>query len=136
MAAKRIIFVCVENACRSQMAAGFARRLARELGLELEVASAGTKPAERVDQRAVQVMKEKGIDISFERPRAIDPEELRSFDYIITMGCGAEGVCPADFTGRARDWGVEDPKGKSLEIYRRVRDEIEHKVRELIKEVM
>jgi arsenate reductase len=133
---KRIIFVCVENACRSQMAAGFARRFARELGLELDIASGGTRPAERVDERAIQVMKEKGIDISRERPKAIDPRGLRDFDYIITMGCGAEGVCPAGFTGRARDWGIADPKGEPLEFYRRVRDEIEQKVRELIEEVM
>ncbi|MCR4405029.1 MAG: arsenate reductase ArsC [Candidatus Acetothermia bacterium] len=134
--AKRIIFVCIENACRSQMAAAFARQLARELGLELEVASGGTKPVERVDDRAIQVMREKGIDISGERPRAIDPRELRDFDYIITMGCGAEGVCPAGFTGRTRDWGIPDPKGKSLEFYHAVRDEIEQKVRELIEEVI
>jgi len=133
---KRIIFVCVENACRSQMAAGFALRFARELGLELDIASGGTRPAERVDERAIQVMKEKEIDIARERPKAIDPRGLRDFDYIITMGCGAEEVCPAGFTGRARDWGIADPKGEPLEFYRRVRDEIEQKVRELIEEVM
>ncbi len=136
MRVKKLIFVCVENACRSQMAAGFARHYARELGLELEIASGGTRPAERVDERAIQVMKEKGIDISGERPRAINPQELRNFDYIITMGCSAEGVCPADFSGRARDWGIPDPKGKPLEFYRKIRDELERKVRELIEEVM
>ncbi|MGQ9478397.1 MAG: arsenate reductase ArsC [Candidatus Bipolaricaulia bacterium] len=132
MSTERLIFVCVENACCSQMAAGFARHLARELGLELEIASGGTKPAERVDERAIQVMKEKGIDISAKRPKTISTRELKEFDYIITMGCGAEGVCPADFSGRARDWGIPDPKGKPLGFYRRVRDERERKVRELI----
>jgi len=133
---KRIIFVCVENACRSQMAAGFARYYARQMGLAVEIASGGTRPAEQVDERAIEVMRERGIDISGERPRAISPRELKEFDYVITMGCAAEDVCPADFTGRARDWGIEDPKGKPLEVYRRVRDEIERQVKKLLKEVM
>jgi len=131
----KIIFVCVANACRSQIAAGFARHYAREQGLELEVASGGTRPAERVDEWAVQVMHEWGIDISGERPRAVSPQELKDFDYVITMGCAAGEVCPADFTGRARDWEIADPKGKPLEAYRQIRDEIERKVKELLEEV-
>lgn len=127
-----MIFVCVENACRSQMAEGFARHY---VGDRLNIASGGTRPAEYVDERAIEVMRERGIEISGQHPKAITPEEIEKFDYVITMGCAVEDVCPADFTGRARDWGIEDPKGKPLETYRRIRDEIEQRVKKLIEEV-
>ncbi len=127
----KIAFVCVGNAGRSQMAAAFARKMAAS---EVTILSGGTKPAREVNAIVVQAMREKGIDISKEKPRAITPQELEDADYVITMGCSAEDVCPATFRGDARDWALPDPKGKSLEEVRRIRDEIENRVRELVEE--
>lgn len=128
----KIAFVCVENAFRSQIAAAFARRFG---GKDLVVLSGGTRPAAKVHEDAVALMRERGIDLSRETPRAITPAELADCDYVITMGCSADDVCPADFTGKARDWALPDPKGKGLPFGRHVRDEIERRVRELLKEI-
>lgn len=125
---RSVLFVCVENACRSQMAEGFARALAPSL----RVASAGTRPAERVEPKAVEVMREVGIDISCQRPKALADCDVAAYDYVITMGCGAAGVCPAGFLGVTEDWDIPDPRGKSLEEFRRVRDLIREKVEELL----
>jgi arsenate reductase len=128
----KIAFVCIGNAGRSQMAAAFARRLAPR---GIAILSGGTRPEAEVNPVVVQAMKERGIDISRERPRAITPRELEDADYVITMGCSAEDICPAAFRGDARDWGLPDPKGKSLEEVRGIRDEIEGRVRALLEEV-
>jgi len=111
------------------MAEGFARTLA---DFPLRVASAGTRPAERVDQNAVEVMREIGIDISHKVPKMIDLEAVEDYDYVITMGCGAEGICPAGFIGVSDDWQIPDPKGKGIEEFRRVRDLIRARVEELV----
>ncbi len=114
------------------MAAAFARR-ARCPGLA--ILSGGTLPAARVNPTVVEAMREVGIDLSQEVPRAVDPAELADCDYVITMGCAAEEVCPAKFHGGAIDWALPDPKGKSLEEVRRIRDDIDRRVRALLEQV-
>lgn len=122
MAAPSVIFVCVGNSCRSQMAEG----LARSLGFE--VASAGTEPAERVAPKAVEVMAEVGLDISAHVPSVVDPfsGELDAYDRVISMGCGVEESCPA--LKADEDWGLDDPVGHGIEVYRSTRDEIRRRV--------
>ncbi len=128
----KIAFVCVENAGRSQMAAAFARRAKRP---GLTILSGGTLPAPRVNPTVVEAMREVGIDLSREVPRAVGPAELADCDYVITMGCAAESVCPATFRGDAIDWALPDPKGKDLKEVRRIRDDIERRVRVLLEKV-
>ena len=93
--------------------------------------SAGTKPAAAVDPRTVEAMREVGIDISVAKPKALTMEMLDQADRVVTMGCGTEGVCPASFV-ETEDWQLEDPKGKSLEEVRRIRDEIKTRVTRLL----
>jgi len=126
----KIVFVCVENSCRSQMAEGFARFYGKG---RVEAYSAGSKPSGRVNETAVQVMKEVGIDISSQESKGFDALPDREFDMVVTMGCGDE--CPLVPAKRRIDWKIRDPKGKSIEIFREVRDEIKEKVLELIEEV-
>ncbi len=133
--AKRIIFVCVGNSCRSQMAEGFAKHYAKRFGLEVEIASAGTRPEGYVHPEAMAVMQERAIDISTHRSKGIQPEELLGYDYVITMGCSDEKICPVAFRGDARDWAIEDPFGKPIEFYRTVRDQIEQRVIDLLHEI-
>jgi len=129
---KSVLFVCIENSCRSQMAEGFARTLA---SFPVRVASAGTRPAERVDKSAVEVMREQGIDISHQVPKLIDLDAVENYDYVITMGCGAEGICPAGFLGVSDDWQIPDPKGAGIEEFRRVRNLIRTRVEQLSVEI-
>ena len=125
-----VLFVCVHNAGRSQMAAGFLRHLGGE---PVEVRSAGSLPADRVNPVAVTVMAEAGIDISGEQPRLLAPEAVVTSDYVITMGCG--DACPV-FPGKIyRDWEIDDPAGQPIEAVRAIRDEIEHRVRALLAEM-
>ncbi|KUO42014.1 MAG: hypothetical protein APU95_00625 [Hadesarchaea archaeon YNP_N21] len=129
---KKVLFVCVGNASRSQMAEAFANHYGRG---KIIASSAGTNPATEIDPNAVEVMKEKGIDISGRKPKPIDFNEVSTADVIVTMGCGAEGFCPATFLERVRDWNLDDPKGKPVEFVRKIRDEIEEKVKALIEEL-
>ncbi|OGF53306.1 MAG: hypothetical protein A2Z21_10590 [Candidatus Fraserbacteria bacterium RBG_16_55_9] len=131
----RIIFVCVGNSCRSQMAEGFARHYAREFALNAEITSAGTRPEGYVHPTAIAVMHERAIDISRQLSKSIKPEELLSYDYVITMGCSDKEIFPATFRGERRDWGMEDPFGKPLDAYRKARDQIERKVVLLLREI-
>ncbi len=124
---KRILFVCIENSCRSQMAEGFARRLAQG---RIEAYSAGSKPSGKVNEIAIQVMKEAGIDISKQRSKGFDELHEKAFDYVITMGCG--DVCPFVPAKKRIEWDIADPQGKPIEAFRETRDEIEKKVQELI----
>ena len=117
---KTVLFVCVGNSGRSQMAEGFFNHLANG---KAHAISAGTKPAGAVDPRTVEVMSEVGIDISAARPKALTVEMLEQADRVVVMGCGAEGVCPASYV-ETEDWQLEDPKGKPIEDVRRIRDEI------------
>ncbi len=128
----RIAFVCLENAGRSQMAAAFARRYKGE---GVEILSGGTRPAEHVHTAVVEAMREAGIDLSAEKPRAITPSEILGSDLVVTMGCAAGDVCPARFRGDAIDWELPDPAGQPLEEVRRIRDEIERRVTALLDRV-
>jgi len=97
-----------------------------------EAFSAGTRPASHVDRTVAQAMRELGIDISYKRPKVLTSEMLDSADRVVTMGCGVEGVCPAAFVP-SEDWQLEDPEGKPIEKVREIRDEIEAKVKKLIR---
>ncbi|MDK2806292.1 MAG: hypothetical protein PWP67_2441 [Clostridium butyricum] len=125
----KVAFICVANSCRSQMAEGFAKHLGSDI---LEAYSAGTKLAERVNPNAVEVMKEVGIDISSHKPKLLD-EIPPKVDILITMGCNVE--CPYIPCKLKEDWGLDDPDGKPIEEFRRTRDIIESKVKELIKRI-
>ena len=129
---KKALFVCVENAGRSQMAEAFAKHHGKG---EVEASSAGTIPSKEINQVAVQVMQEKGIDISENRPKLLNTKMIEKADMVIVMGCGAEGFCPAPLLKKIVDWELEDPKGKSVEKVRQIRDQIERKVLKLISEL-
>lgn len=126
---KKILFVCVENAGRSQMAEAFAKAYGTT---KIEAASAGTMPSNEVNPIVVQVMQEKGIDLSVNKPKLVTNQMVQEADVIIVMGCSADGFCPAPLLNKVVDWGIEDPKGKPIEKVREIRDEIERKVRMLI----
>jgi protein-tyrosine-phosphatase len=129
---KKILFVCVENAGRSQMAEAFANHYGKE---KLLASSAGIMLADRVNPLVVEAMKEKGIDISMNKPKLLTPAMAEGADKIITMGCSVEKICPAPLLKNVIDWELEDPKGKPLEKVREIRDEIEKKVLKLIAEL-
>lgn len=125
----KVLFICVENSCRSQIAEGFGRLL----GLQAD--SAGVKAGAGVNPDATRVMDEIGVDISKQYSKAIDNEKLRNYDAIISM-CSVKTAdfCPSTFIGTQANWNIEDPKGQPIEVFRRVRDEIKAKVEELAKE--
>lgn len=128
---KRILFVCVENAGRSQMAEAFANHHGKG---KLVASSAGVMLADKVNPVVVGVMEEKGIDISMNKPKLLTMKMAEEADQIITMGCSVEKFCPAPLLKNVVDWGLEDPKGKSIERVRQIRDEIEKRVLKLISE--
>lgn len=123
-----VAFVCVQNAGRSQMATAFAEREQRRRSLDVQILTGGTDPADHVHTEVIDVMKEKGIDLSNRTPREILPDDLASADIVITMGCSAGDVCPANFTGDNRDWGLNDPDGQDLDSVRTIRDDIQRRV--------
>jgi len=129
---RKIIFVCVGNSCRSQMAEGFAKYVVRKHNLPIDVLSAGTRPSGRVNPVAVEVMRERGIDISSHTSDRVTPERLRGYAAVITMGCSDKEVCPVNFGGITEDWALEDPVGQPIEIYREIRDQIEINVSDLL----
>ncbi len=124
---KRILFLCVENSCRSQIAEGFARKLADK---RVEVYSAGSKPSGEINPMAVQVMAEIGIDISERDSKSVLDLPVRDFDYLITLGC--KDSCPIAQAKEHIEWKIEDPKGRGMEFFRKVRDDIEFRVKELL----
>jgi len=128
----KVLFVCVENAGRSQMAKAFAKTYGKG---KVEAESAGTMPAKEVNSVVVQVMREKGIDLSANKPKLVTNQMVRKADKIIVMGCSAQGFCPAPLLNKVIDWGIEDPKDKSIEKVREIRDEIEGRVKKLIEEM-
>jgi len=134
----RVAFVCVQNAGRSQMATAFAERERAERGADdrIEITTGGTQPADHVHEEVVTVMDEAGFDLADRTPREIAPEELQAVDYVITMGCSAQDVCPATWNGENRDWGLDDPDGQGLDAVREIRDEIELRVNELFDELL
>jgi len=125
-----VLFVCVHNAGRSQMAAGWLRHLA---GDAVEVRSAGTLPGDRVNPAAVEAMAEAGIDISDQRPTVLTTDAVEVSDVVITMGCG--DACPVFPGKRYLDWQLDDPAGKGVDSVRPIRDEIEQRVRGLLEEL-
>ena len=125
-----VLFLCVHNAGRSQMAAGFMRHLAGDL---VDVFSGGSEPAAQMNEAAVAAMDEKGIDISRELPQPWADEIVRAADVIVTMGCG--DACPVYPGKRYVDWELDDPAGKSIEEVRPIRDDIEQRVRGLMGEL-
>ena len=127
---KKVLFLCVGNSCRSQMAEALFRHHARG---KAGAMSAGTKPAKAVSALAIEVMREKGIDISAQRPKALTPEMVKNADIRISMGCGVERSCPALYLNLFEDWAIEDPFGGTIEDYRGARDGIEKKVLALIR---
>lgn len=127
---KKVLFVCVHNSGRSQIAEAFFNHYAAG---KAEAFSAGTQPASHVDQNVAKAMREIGIDISSRRPKALTAEMLDGADKVITMGCDVEGVCPAAFVP-TEDWQLEDPEGKPTKKVRQIRDEIEAKVKKLIRD--
>jgi protein-tyrosine-phosphatase len=125
-----VLFVCVHNAGRSQMAAGYLRHLA---GDRIEIRSAGTQPKSEINAVAIAAMAEEGIDISNQEPKVLSDEAVIASDYVITMGCG--DACPF-FPGKTYlDWVLDDPAGQSIEAVRPIRDTIRNHVEELIAKI-
>lgn len=125
-----VLFLCVHNAGRSQMAAGWMRHLA---GDAVDVYSGGSEPAESINQAAVEAMAEVGIDIAQELPQPWSDEVVRAADVVVTMGCG--DACPVFPGKRYLDWELDDPAGRPLDEVRRIRDDIEHRVRGLLEDL-
>ncbi|MHB1457881.1 MAG: arsenate reductase ArsC [Armatimonadota bacterium] len=135
---KKVIFVCIHNSGRSQMAEAFAKRLGAG---KIEAESAGTQPGGELNPAAVQAMEEIGYDMSGHYPKMMTNEMVDTADRVVTMGCGVnldeaaeDGVCPAVFVP-SEDWGLDDPKGKPIEKVREIRDAIKAKVENLIVEL-
>ena len=126
-----VMFVCVHNAGRSQMAAGYLRHLA---GDRVEVRSAGSMPADQINPTAVEAMREEGIDITAEQPKVLTTEAVQDSDVVITMGCG--DACPFFPGKRYEDWKLDDPAGQGLEAVRPIRDEIRRRIKELVSSLL
>ena len=125
-----VLFVCVHNAGRSQMAAGFLQHLA---GDRVEVLSAGSAPADQVNPAAVEAMREEGVDLTTAVPKVLTEDAVRASDVVVTMGCG--DACPFFPGKRYEDWALDDPAGQGLEAVRPIRDEIRRRVEALIEEI-
>ena len=130
-AKKTIMFVCVHNAGRSQMAAGFMRELGGE---RVEVLSAGSAPKDSINPIAVEAMLELGIDIANQKPKILTPEAVQQSDVVITMGCG--DACPYYPGKRYEDWKLDDPAGQGIDPVRIIRDEIKARVEALLGEIL
>ena len=128
---KTIMFVCVHNAGRSQMAAGFMRELGGE---RVDVLSAGSAPKDSINPVAVEAMLELGIDIANQKPKILTPEAVQQSDVVITMGCG--DACPYYPGKRYEDWKLDDPAGQGIEPVRAIRDEIKARVEVLLSEIL
>ena len=126
----RILFVCIENSCRSQIAEGFAKNFGKN---KVEVFSAGSNPSGKVNPVAIEVMKEIGIDISQQYSKSFKEPPYREFDYVITMGCG--DVCPFVPAKQRIEWDIPDPQGEKIEKFREVRNEIKRLLTEFLKKL-
>lgn len=131
MSKPTVLFVCVHNAGRSQMAAGYLRRLG---GDRVEVLSAGSAPADAINPVAVQAMAEEGIDIAGEQPKVLTTDAVRISDVVVTMGCG--DTCPFYPGTRYEDWVLDDPAGQTIEAVRPIRDEIRRRIQALLDELL
>lgn len=127
-----ILFVCVENAGRSQMAEGFFNKTAPE---GYRAISTGTKPVSQINPVAIDVMKEVGIDISNQKSKEITEDMMRNSFKTVNMGCVDKESCPTLFLPNVLDWNLEDPKGKSIEKVREIRDEIDRRVKGLVSSI-
>ena len=126
-----VLFVCVHNAGRSQMAAGYLRHLA---GDRVEVRSAGSMPADQINPIAVEAMREEGIDITAEQPKVLTTAAVQGSDVVITMGCG--DACPFFPGKRYEDWKLDDPAGQGIEAVRPIRDDIKARIEALLGELV
>ena len=126
-----VLFVCVHNAGRSQMAAGFLREIA---GDRIEVRSAGSMPADQINPTAVDAMQELGIDITAEQPKILTTEAVQASDVVITMGCG--DACPFFPGKRYEDWKLDDPAGQGIDAVRPIRDDIRGRIEQLVSELL
>lgn len=130
---KTVLFVCVHNAGRSQMAEALVNHLARERGLPMRGESAGTEAGEQVNPVTVEVMREIGVPMDGQRPKQLTEEMAGAADRVITMGCGVDAErCPARVRPMMEDWGLDDPKGQPVEKVRAIRDQIVRKVEALL----
>ena len=125
-----VLFVCVHNAGRSQMAAGYLTHLA---GDAIEVRSAGSAPANSINPIVVEAMREEGIDLTEQKPKILTTDAVQASDVVITMGCG--DVCPVFPGKRYLDWQLDDPAGEGLDVVRPIRDEIRRRIEKLITEL-
>lgn len=128
----RVAFVCVQNAGRSQMATAFAKREREDRGLDVEILSGGTHPAEAVHDVVIEIMAEEGFDLSGHVPRAIADEELEACEYVATMGCSTLSL---DGEIEVRDWDLDDPHGANPEEARAIREEVRERVESLFDEI-
>jgi arsenate reductase len=126
-----VLFVCVHNAGRSQMAAGWLRH---EAGERVEILSAGSEPADQLNPLAVQAMREVGVDIGSATPKILTTDQVRQADVVVTMGCG--DTCPYFPGKRYEDWELTDPAGQPIEVVREVRDEIRRRVQQLAADLL
>ncbi|KAB1643184.1 arsenate reductase ArsC [Gulosibacter chungangensis] len=126
-----VLFVCVHNAGRSQMAAGYLRHIA---GDRIEVRSAGSMPADQINPTAVAAMREEGIDITAEQPKVLTTEAVQDSDVVITMGCG--DACPFFPGKRYEDWELDDPAGQGIDSVRPIRDDIKQRITTLISSLL
>lgn len=131
MSRPTVLFVCVHNAGRSQMAAGYLQHLA---GDRIEVLSAGSQPADAINPVAVEAMAEEGIDITASQPKVLTTEAVQASDVVITMGCG--DACPFFPGKRYEDWKLDDPAGQGIEAVRPIRDEIRRRIEALIADLL
>jgi arsenate reductase len=129
----RLLFVCVENSNRSQMAEAFARRHAAEMGVAVEAASAGSRPSGVVNPKAIAAMGELGIDLAVQRSKPLSEVETTAWDVVVTMGCG--DACPLVRARKRVDWQIPDPKALEPAAFRQVRDLVGAKVRALLEEL-
>ena len=126
-----ILFVCVQNSGRSQMAEAMLNKLAAG---RVRAVSAGTKPAKEIDPTVAEAMRESGIDIGHQTPKRLTAEMIGQADRVITMGCGVEEVCPETFV-ETEDWNIDDPRGKPLEKVREIREQIQARVIKLLEKI-
>jgi arsenate reductase len=128
-----ILFVCVENAGRSQMAEGFFNQKYAPKGYQ--AISAGTRPASQINPLAIQAMNEVGVDISSQKPKIVTEAMIKSSEKSVNMGCIDKTECPMLFINNVIDWGIEDPKGKPIEKVREIREEIDKRVKEIAQSI-
>lgn len=130
---RKVLFVCAENAGRSQMAEAFFNFLAEREGNPWRAESSGTFPAERIHPEVVEVMGEKGLDLSSAKPKKFHPEKIGEYDRVISFGCLVKSAFPKEIQERIEDWPTADPGGQPLSDVRRIRDVIEERVQELFR---